>query len=684
MYDAASFLFLSIVFAVAFPGCAYAYVDPSVVTYAIQACAGVAVAVSAALGVVLRRTRRVLMKAFGIDENAYKVVEPSVHRTDCCSELACGGGGFDCKGVSFGAERRADYEERFLGWPKRFCVALLSSIFLVATVFVVAPFELVSSNSKDLVFGLSDIAIPVLLFAGGLALALALLLSFVRGRAFDVASSLVVSLGVCAYVQAMFLNSSLPSADGVAVVWSDYTAITLASAVVWLLLIAFFVVLSVNKASIGRAAGLLACVILLFVQGVGIGGLWIDESVADADQSMANDSVVVTEEGLFTVSDKDNVIVFVLDMFDTAQMNHLIETNSSILDDLDGFTFFRDSAGSMIPTRYGIPYLVTGELPQEGETFENYLASRYSRSSFLDDICECGYSVGVYSNSVYAYDGTYLSGTSDLDGNTINIHPIDTEVSLDALGTIKILSKCALYRDLPWIAKPLFWFYTNDLNYEMRDLSTDAARGAVSYIADDAYYYEQLTTEKISATDAGRSGAFRLIHLEGAHGPYTLQADGTRAPNNGSTDIDQQSTGALFIVKEYLAQMKELGLYEEATIIITADHGQWEATMGDITEPSSPIMLVKPKGASAGACLISDTRTGHVDYPATVIEAVGGDSSKYGLTVFDEHDENRVRYYYTTTHDGKIDGDIKEYEITGRALDFDSWYLTGREWHYGR
>lgn len=130
--------------------------------------------------------------------------------------------------------------------------------------------------------------------------------------------------------------------------------------------------------------------------------------------------------------------------------------------------------------------------------------------------------------------------------------------------------------------------------------------------------------------------------------------------------------------------MKELGLYEEATIIITADHGQWEATMGDITEPSSPIMLVKPKGASAGACLISDTRTGHVDYPATVIEAVGGDSSKYGLTVFDEHDENRVRYYYTTTHDGKIDGDIKEYEITGRALDFDSWYLTGREWHYGR
>ena len=38
---------------------AYAYVDPSVMTYTIQALAAVAVALSAVLGVAFRRTRRI-------------------------------------------------------------------------------------------------------------------------------------------------------------------------------------------------------------------------------------------------------------------------------------------------------------------------------------------------------------------------------------------------------------------------------------------------------------------------------------------------------------------------------------------------------------------------------------------------------------------------------------------------
>ena len=66
---------------VAFPPLAYAYVDPSVMTYTIQALAGVAVALGAVAGVAFRRTRKVLMKALNIDENAGKEVEGDVHRT---------------------------------------------------------------------------------------------------------------------------------------------------------------------------------------------------------------------------------------------------------------------------------------------------------------------------------------------------------------------------------------------------------------------------------------------------------------------------------------------------------------------------------------------------------------------------------------------------------------------------
>lgn len=61
---------------------ALAYVDPSVMTYTIQALAGVAVALSAVLGVVWLRARRWLLRAMHVDENAGKAVEPAAHAVD--------------------------------------------------------------------------------------------------------------------------------------------------------------------------------------------------------------------------------------------------------------------------------------------------------------------------------------------------------------------------------------------------------------------------------------------------------------------------------------------------------------------------------------------------------------------------------------------------------------------------
>ena len=61
------------------PTPAFAYVDPSVVTYTIQALAGVAVALSAVVGVVWRRVRRRVFALLKIDENRDKVRDPEVH-----------------------------------------------------------------------------------------------------------------------------------------------------------------------------------------------------------------------------------------------------------------------------------------------------------------------------------------------------------------------------------------------------------------------------------------------------------------------------------------------------------------------------------------------------------------------------------------------------------------------------
>lgn len=52
-----------------------AYIDPSVLTYLIQAIAGIVIAVGATAGIYFRRAKKKLNNKLGIDENKNKEVE---------------------------------------------------------------------------------------------------------------------------------------------------------------------------------------------------------------------------------------------------------------------------------------------------------------------------------------------------------------------------------------------------------------------------------------------------------------------------------------------------------------------------------------------------------------------------------------------------------------------------------
>lgn len=52
-----------------------AYIDPSVMTYVIQAVAGIVVAVGAGLGLYIRKVKKKVNDKLGIDENRNKEVE---------------------------------------------------------------------------------------------------------------------------------------------------------------------------------------------------------------------------------------------------------------------------------------------------------------------------------------------------------------------------------------------------------------------------------------------------------------------------------------------------------------------------------------------------------------------------------------------------------------------------------
>lgn len=65
-------------FSMMFEIVSYAYIDPSVTTYAIQMVAGIVVAVGAVIGIYWRKARKKVNEKMGIDENKNKSVESDI------------------------------------------------------------------------------------------------------------------------------------------------------------------------------------------------------------------------------------------------------------------------------------------------------------------------------------------------------------------------------------------------------------------------------------------------------------------------------------------------------------------------------------------------------------------------------------------------------------------------------
>ena len=686
IHDLIYTLVLTLVWWALLPATAQAYVDPSVMTYTIQALAAVVVALSAVLGVAFRRSRKVLFRLLKIDENANKIVEGKVHKVDAKGAEAANAQMKEILAAE--AVRLKEQKEGTLKPKGRIGVAFLVSFFTVFTILVVAPLELVASNARDLSFNLNDVAGPVIIAGLVITLILTVLLSLLRKRVFNVAVAFVGAIGVASYVQTVFLNGGMPLADGHEVIWSNFTTQMIVSGVIWLAIIAAAVTFSLLKARQLRTGLLVTATALIIVQTVGVASLWGPAIAASIDaHAEHHQQVIATREGIYNVSSKKNVVVFVLDTTDTAYVQKLYDEYPETFAPLTGFTWYRNSVGSMIPTRYGIPSLLFENRIKPEQSASDFFQNWSNASHYLNDINQLGYSVGLYTDNFnWAY-------TDYMHNRTINYHEPrgrGTENQLDVFGALRILYKTALCRDMPWVFKPRFWYYTEDLNMRMRrqvdmdevDLSSQP------YTEDDLKYYQELQHYGLSIDNTGQNGSFHFIHLLGSHPPYTLDRNVEPTNDPNKQNVEEQTMGAYRIVAQYIAELKRLGVYENTSFIITADHGEWYLTDSDIQKPSAPVIMYKPAGQTAEEAAqpmqVSDAPVWHYDILAQTLKDMGADQqtlSNYTTPLDESYEgEARPRYYLETITENNHDAELREFVIDGDATNFDNWSLTGNTW----
>ena len=171
----------------------------------------------------------------------------------------------------------------------------------------------------------------------------------------------------------------------------------------------------------------------------------------------------------------------------------------------------------------------------------------------------------------------------------------------------------------------------------MEDLTSDEVDVEVYTINDDVFHKDLDNT----GLDIKYDKAYRVYHLMGPHAPYTLSIDGYTS-DNGETDEITQTIGSLRIVEQYIQEMKEAGVYDNSTIIITADHGR-------ASEGYQQNQCVAIKEAGRSHIYAVDSRPIHVKNVISYIMHVASDNGdSYGPSIEDVNENGDIQRLHTS------------------------------------
>lgn len=537
---------------------------------------------------------------------------------------------------------------------KRFLYVFPILLLYTVTVLIYMPNELYLSNVRDFQFTygsfLGVILIGSIIFiiigiCGSIFLA--------TNRQFEIFCYTIFILSFMGYIQGNFLNGALQALDGTKQIWSvSQKGINL---VIWLVVtLGGGIILFVYRKKLQKVI----CVICTYICLMQIASLLFLIVTTDLSKT---DEYALTTNAMLELHEDNNVIVFVLDWFDEQIMEKVAAEEPEILNSLTDFTWYQNATSCYAYTNMSIPYLLTGVKWDYEMMEEEYCQYAYASSDFLQTIAEQNYDIGIYTD-----DNVVDLSVKDIVSNYQNV----VERKCNFIDTMYMIQKCSKYKMAPFALKEKYWYATSDLSFLLVNDSAYVTRWDIDFKRD-------LETTRISIQDRkNRDGAFRFYHLYGAHMPYVMNQEGEYTQK---ATMIEQAKGCMIIVFEYLEQMKKLGIYEDATIIITADHGQNTylsaakvAEEAGFETTSNPILFVKEGDEGSKTNMnISLAPVSHEEFIPTVLNAIGieqvGDRRTFKEIL---ENEDRDRFFVHGINDWFV-----KYRIDGNVRDIRNWEI---------
>ena len=530
-------------------------------------------------------------------------------------------------------------------WIKKNFNILLSISLFVFTILVFGPIELYCTNTQEFWFPIETLVFMVLIMTIiGVGILVGIML-ILKGVGRNIYGVFLFAMALAFYIQGNYANLNYGQLDGTAINWMEYPLYALVDTLGWILIIVGLIVLYNVKKNWFFKVQKFGSLYIIAIQVVTLAVLFFT-----TDVTKEKSEYYLSNRGLYEVSEDENIIIFVLDAYDDVYFKELYNANSDKYNDIfEDFVYFDNATVGGANTKVAMPAILTGVNYSGGIEYTEYISNEFNSDGLYTDLKKNNYDVGIYTGSMFIPDNSKnLVDNQESTGYKVSSYPKLTAKYLTL----------TLYKYMPHVLKQYFWFYGDEFNNFKEGTSYKA------YKIDDAKFYSTLYKEKLTL-DKERN-VFRLIHLNGAHPPYVIN-ELAQAVETEETSMILQAQGALFIVQEYIAQLKELDVYDDSTIIIMADHGR------ETANASHGILFVKRKNSS-DKFSINSAPVSYFDLHETLFEQIGLDK---GRTFFDYSEgEERYRYFYFQDLN-VVYMQVIEYLIDGNINESSSLYATG-------
>lgn len=543
------------------------------------------------------------------------------------------------------------------------------------------------------------------------SLLLGALLTLLPGAARQRVTVLLAGCGLLLWVHAYCLVWQYDAMDGGPIPWENYSRRSLVDAGLWILVtsLAFWFGPRLYPRVRLVCGGLLA----LQLASLGINAIRTPALPLDFSKYY-----YVDRKSVFDFSAEKNVIVIVLDEFQTDVFAEAVMPREQYRKNFTGFTYFPDTLAAANFTELAVPAILTGQIYDNSRPRGEYLRDVFLGDSLPLLLRRLGWDVQLYPWRGFANEPIYYDEV--VAANFVRRpQPADTRLT-----DVARLIDLALFRSMPQFAK--------------RRVQNDGAGLAMLLFAKPAekdpgapdpkrplphelesggtldHTLTMLTANRnpVDGRFSVHPGppAFKFYHLAGLHVPVKMKRDlspgifdYTRA------NFGEQAEAYAKIMGRFLDELRRLGVYDKSMIVILGDHGSGRARdlyVRPTFSPKSqaldqtatrksfqrdkarglPLLLVKRFGET-GEIKESHVPASIVDVPATIrhelqIDPVTGPALP-GFTEFQgqplfnlKENEPRIRYYAAlrwAAEKSDYVNPISLYRVEGSSWSDDSW-----------